>query len=95
MKIRFVWDEEKDRQNQKKHGVSFEEAATVFGNFPLEVYYDPDHSEAEDRYIAVGYSNQERVLLVVHCENQRGTEIRLISARKATRRERDSAFGGV
>lgn len=95
MKIRFVWDEDKNRANQNKHRVSFEEAATIFGNFPLEVFYDPDHSESEDRFIAVGYSDRGRVLLVVHCENRRGTEIRIISARKATRKERDAVFGGA
>jgi uncharacterized protein len=95
MKLRFVWDDEKDQANRKKHGVSFEEATTIFGNFPLEVFHDPDHSGDEDRYIAVGFSERGRVLLVVHCENKRGTEIRIISARTATRRERATAFGGL
>jgi hypothetical protein len=94
MKIQFDWDAEKDRINRKKHSVSFEEAATVFFNFPLEVYFDPDHSEDEYRYIAIGYSNMQRCLLVVHCENQLGTKIRIISARKATRKEAKDVFGG-
>lgn len=94
MKIRFTWDERKNRENIRKHGVSFEEASTIFSGFPLQVYYDPDHSRAEERYIAVGFSERGRALLVVHCENRKGTEIRIISARKATAKERESAFGG-
>jgi uncharacterized DUF497 family protein len=94
MKVRFVWDEEKNRQNQAKHGVSFEEASTIFTNFPLEIFFDPDHSEAEERYIAFGFSDRGRVLLVVHCENRTGTEIRIISARKATAKEQEHVFGG-
>ena len=93
MNIRFTWDERKARENKKKHGVDFDEAATIFTNFPLEVFYDPDHSEDSDRYIAVGFSDRGRVLLVVHCENARGTEIRIISARKATNSEQKSIFG--
>ena len=94
MQIQFEWDEDKNRLNKKKHAISFEEAATVFSNFPLEIYIDPYHSENESRYIAVGYSNMERCLLVVHCENQSGTEISFISARKATRKESKDVFGG-
>ena len=94
MKLSFTWDAAKDRLNRKKHGVSFAEAATIFDNFPIAVFADPDHSVGEDRYIAVGVSRKERILLVVHCENDLGTEIRIISARKATRRERQTVFGG-
>jgi uncharacterized DUF497 family protein len=94
MPLTFTWDEAKDRLNRKKHGVSFEEASTIFNNFPLEVFADPDHSEEEQRYIAVGVSQRERVLLVVHCENEHGIEIRIISARKATKKERLTVFGG-
>jgi len=95
MKLRFSWDEEKDRQNQRKHGVSFTEAASIFHNLPFEVFHDPDHSLHEDRYIAAGFSDRSRLLLVVHCENPAGTEIRIISARKATRAERRALFGGL
>ena len=94
MILRFDWSKEKNQENVKKHGVSFEEAATIFSNFPLEIFYDPQHSMSEDRYIAVGFSNKGRVLLVVHCENKLGTIVRIITARKATRKERLSAFGG-
>lgn len=93
MKIGFSWDEAKDKINQKKHGISFKEASEIFFNFPLEVFHDPDHSDREDRYIAAGYCNKGRFLLVVHCENPKGTEIRIISARKATKKEEKQIFG--
>jgi len=93
MTVRFVWDEEKNRENQRKHRVSFEEAVTIFAGLPLQVFHDPDHSIDEERYIAVGVSEKYRVLLVVHCENETGSEVRIISARKATKREQRSAFG--
>ena len=92
--IEFVWDEHKNVSNQRKHGVSFEEASSVFSSTPFEVFHDPDHSEAEDRYIAVGFSAKSRCLIVVHCENEKGTQIRIISARKASRKERVRLFGG-
>jgi len=94
MSVKFFWDEQKNLQNQKKHRISFEEAATIFQNFPLEVFYDPEHSENEDRYIAIGISNKARWLLVVHCENEKGSEIRIISARKATKKEQLNIFKG-
>lgn len=94
MTVSFVWDEAKNRSNKRKHGVSFEEAATIFAHLPLEVFHDPEHSESEDRYIAVGFSDKRRVLLVVHVENSKGSEIRILSARKATKKEQKSVFGG-
>jgi uncharacterized DUF497 family protein len=93
MKIKFEWDETKNTGNKKKHGISFEEASTIFLNFPVEVYFDPENSAFEDRYIAIGFSNKSRLLIVVHCENSKGTVVRIISARKATRREQRSVFG--
>ena len=95
MKVQFEWDEKKEKENIKKHGVDFKEAQTVFFNFPLEVFFDPEHSDQEDRYIAVGFSQKGRSLLVVHCENSSGTKIRIISARKATKKELKSVFGGT
>jgi len=74
--------------------VTFEEAWTIFDSFPFYIFYDPDHSITEERFIAIGSSNRGRTLLVVHCENNSGTIIRIISARKATKKERDDAFGG-
>ena len=86
MALSFEWDENKARSNLAKHGVSFEEATTVFGD-PLSLTIpDPAHSQAEDRFIVLGYSHQRKLLVVVHTE--RGDSIRIISARRASRRER-------
>ncbi|MGD9853985.1 MAG: BrnT family toxin [Planctomycetaceae bacterium] len=86
MGLDFEWDERKARQNVKKHGVSFEEAATVFGD-PLAVTIpDPLHSAAEDRFVTLGESHAGEFVVVVFTE--RGERIRIISARFATRRER-------
>jgi len=85
--MQFEWDKNKATRNLSKHGVSFEEAETVFED-PLYVdFYDPDHSEEEDRYLIVGESHQGRSLIVSYTE--RGNIIRLISAREATRTERE------
>ena len=94
MNIRFIWYEQKALENLKQHRVSFEEAKSIFLNFPLEVFFDPEHSLNEDRYIAFGFSNAGRILLVVHMENRKGTEIRIVSARKATKEESMTVFGG-
>ena len=84
--MHFEWDPAKARQNLHKHGVSFEEASSVFYD-PLAVTgADPDHSEGEERLIAFGMSSQGRLLVVAHTE--RGEAIRIISARVATQSER-------
>ena len=86
--MEFEWDEEKAAANLAKHGVSFEEARTVFDD-PLYVdFYDPDHSSGEHRYIIIGESRHERLLLVSYTE--RGDVTRLISARDVTRSEREA-----
>lgn len=86
MPLSFEWDASKAKTNLSKHGVRFEEASTVFGD-PLSLTIpDPAHSQAEDRFIIVGYSHQRKILVVVHTE--RGDNIRIISARRASRRER-------
>ena len=95
VKPKFEWDDSKNRLNRKKHGVDFEEASTIFTSFPLEIFYDPDHSIEEARYIAAGISSRHRILLVVHCENLSGSTIRIISARKATKKEARDIFGGI
>lgn len=82
----FQWDKRKARQNLKSHKVSFEEASTVFGDTLSRTIDDPRHSEDEDRYVIVGQSVQGRLLVVVH--TIRGDDIRIISARVATPRER-------
>jgi uncharacterized protein len=86
--MEFEWDEEKAAANLAKHGVSFEEARTVFDD-PLYVdFYDPNHSSEEHRYIIIGESRQGRLLLVSYTE--RGDVTRLISAREVTRSEREA-----
>ena len=85
--IRFEWDEKKNRENQRKHGVSFEEAETVFLDENAIQYFDPDHSKDEDRFIMLGVSLRLRVLVVCHCFRADDSVIRLISARKANKEE--------
>jgi uncharacterized protein len=88
MPLHFEWDEAKARSNLAKHGVNFEEASTVFGD-PLSLTIpDPAHSQREDRWIVLGHSHQRKMLVVVHTE--RGDNMRIISARRASRRERKS-----
>jgi uncharacterized DUF497 family protein len=86
--MQFEWDKNKAAKNLSKHGVSFEEAKTVFDD-PLYVdFYDPDHSEKEERYLIVGESNRRRLLIVSYTEKEKA--IRLISAREVTRSEREA-----
>ena len=84
--MNFEWDPAKARGNRRKHRVTFEEAATVYGDALALTYPDPDHSTSEQRFITIGISSAKRVLIVAHAE--RGESIRIISARKATRSER-------
>lgn len=86
MSLKFEWHPEKEQQNQRKHNVSFAEASTVFADPLSATVFDPDHSEAEDRYITVGYSIRNRLLIVSHTD--RGKRIRIISARELTTLER-------
>ena len=86
--LRFEWDKEKNRENQRKHGVSFVEAQTVFFDENAVEFYDDEHSEWEDRFLLLGISTKMRVLLVCHCLRESGSIIRIISARKATKKER-------
>jgi len=85
--IRFAWDGTKAALNKRKHGVSFEEAQTVFYDEHAIEFLDPDHSEREDRFIMLGLSLKLRLLVVCHCVREAQSVIRLISARKATRHE--------
>jgi len=84
--VEFEWDEVKAAINEKKHGVSFLEAQTVFGDQLALTGYDPDHSEEEDRFITMGTSIDGQLLIVSHTD--RGNKIRIISARLAGRSER-------
>jgi hypothetical protein len=90
--IRFEWDPAKARANVRKHGVSFEEALSVFYDEFAVQFFDEDHSSAEERFLMLGMSSGARMLLVCHCERETGNVIRIISARRATKRE--SAFYG-
>ena len=83
MGLRFEWDRRKAARNLSKHGLSFDEASTVFAELTIP---DPDHSEDEERWITVGQSNRGRLLVVVHTED--GNTVRIISAREAEKRER-------
>ena len=85
--LAFDWDKEKSALNQKKHGISFEEAQTVFLDENALMIHDPDHSDDEDRFILLGLSVKFRVLVVCHCYRKSNEIIRIISARKATRAE--------
>jgi hypothetical protein len=86
--IKFEWDNTKEPTNIKKHGISFEEASSVFyDDFALQ-FYDDSHSELEeDRFLMLGMSNKAKMLMVCYCEKQRGNVLRIISARKATKNE--------
>lgn len=86
MTQRFEWDEVKAATNLRKHGVPFEEAASIFSDPLAYTFGDPDHSVGEQRLLTFGFSQSERLLAVAHAE--RGRVIRIISARKATRHER-------
>ena len=85
--LSFEWDPRKALANARKHGVSFDEAKSVFVDERALLIDDPDHSEDEDRFVLLGLSSSLRVLLVCHCYRSEGRVIRLISARKATARE--------
>lgn len=85
--LHFEWDEKKDKANQRKHDVSFEEARTVFYDENAIQFYDPDHSDEEDRFILLGLSFKLQVLVVCHCIRESETVVRIISARRADKNE--------
>ena len=85
--ISFVWDDVKAQINMEKHGVSFEEAQSVFNDEQALLIFDPDHSMDEDRFVILGLSNEAHLLVVCHCYREQGEQIRIISARKATKNE--------
>ena len=85
--LRFEWDPDKARINQEKHGVSFEEASSVFFDGSAVEFYDDENSDWEDRFLLLGFSTQLRLLLVCHCFREGESVIRIISARKATKNE--------
>lgn len=85
--IRFEWDENKNGINKKKHNISFEEAMTVFYDEEALVIEDAEHSQEEERFIILGMSTSLKLLVVCHCYRDSDSIIRIISARKATKRE--------
>ena len=87
--IQFIWDENKSRENQRKHKVSFEEAQSSFLDENAIRFFDPDHSEDEDRFLLLGISFKLRVLVVSHCYRENDA-IRIISARKADKKEQSN-----
>jgi len=89
----YEWDAKKAEANLRRHGVPFEEAATVFLDSLAVTYPDPDHSDQEKREITIGHSTRQRLLFISHCP--RGDRIRIISARRATRKERDQHEEGI
>jgi uncharacterized DUF497 family protein len=91
--MEFEWDDAKADANLRKHGVSFDEAGTVFGD-PLAItYFDPAHSDEEDRFLTIGTSQEGRIIILSHTD--RGERIRIISAREATRGERKGYEDGT
>ena len=93
--ISFSWDDRKNKANQSKHGVSFEEAQTVFFDETAIECFDPDHSKGEDRYLMSGISYRLGILVVSYTLRKDETEIRIISARKATKKEQKAYTGEI
>jgi len=87
--LRFEWDEQKNTLHRTKHGIWFEEAMTAFEDPGARTYFDPEPSTDEDRYILLARSSASRLLVVVHCYRESDSIVRIISARKATRRDRN------
>jgi uncharacterized DUF497 family protein len=85
--LSFEWDPRKNASNRRKHGISFEEAQTIFVDENALLIDDPDHSTDEDRFILLGLSARLHILVVCHCYREQDDVIRIISARKATRSE--------
>ena len=81
--LRFEWDKRKEKANVRKHGISFDEARTVFYDENAIQFFDPDHSDDENRFILLGISFKLRIIVVCHCFRESDTVIRIISARKA------------
>ena len=94
-KIKFSWDENKNKTNINKHKISFEEAKTVFFDENARLIHDPDHSDEEDRFLLLGLSENFKVLVVVHCYRENDNIIRIISARKASSIEKKEYMGFI
>ena len=90
----FEWDEDKNRVNINKHGISFNEAVTAFKDENAILISDEEHSEQEERFILLGFSSQPRLLVVCHCYRESDSIIRIITARKANKHESEQ-YGGA
>jgi len=86
--VRFEWGEKKNTANKQKHGIAFEEAASVFYDDYARLKSDPDHSESEERFLLLGVSSRLRILVVFHCYREEDEVVRIISAREATKSEK-------
>ena len=93
--IFFDWDENKNQKNQVKHGISFDEAKTVFWDDNAILFDDVEHAKEEDRFILLGMSNESNVCIVCHCYRESDSIIRIISARKATKKEEERYVRGI
>ncbi len=93
--IRFDWDEHKNILNQRKHGISFDEAKSVFEDETAILFDDPVHSKREERFLLLGMSKEANVCIVCHCYRESDTVIRIISARKATKKEKERYVRGI
>ena len=91
----FDWDDNKNRINLEKHGITFEEASTVFFDDRAILFDDPEHSIDEDRFLLLGMSETAKVCIVCHCYRESDTVIRIISARQATRKEEERYVRGI
>jgi len=93
--MKYTWDDIKNQTNHRKDGIWFEEAQTVWvDGFAIE-FFDPEHSDGEDRFIRIGHSKRMNVFLVVFCERDHGNTIRIIWARKATKKEKEDYEKGI
>ena len=88
--MEIIWDEKKNKENIRKHNISFEEAKTVFYDPKGKLIHDPDHSDEEDRFIILGLSKSLNLLVVCHCCRENDEVIRIITARRATKNEKTS-----
>ncbi|MEO1400164.1 MAG: BrnT family toxin [Cyanobacteria bacterium J06635_1] len=90
--LEFTWSDLKAQQNFKKHGVSFEEAATAFLDPNARIIFDAEHSETEDRFILLGTTTSLKTVVVCHCYREGGVIVRIISARKANKSEQQTYY---
>lgn len=93
--MHFEWDKNKNQINENKHGINFTEASTVFFDEKAILFDDPEHSEQEERFLLLGMSKTAKVCIVCHCYRETDTVIRIISARKATKKETERYVRGI